>query len=78
MFAVIVTEITRSRRGLPQGLAAGLMLCLAEGLAAELNDPPLHQISVVIFAFQIGSDWPQMGHICDFLRSVSVHFGSAN
>ena len=25
---------------------------------------------------QIGSDWPQMGQIWDFLRSVSVHFGA--
>ena len=25
-------------------------------------------------ATQIGSYWPQMGHILDFLRSVSVHF----
>ena len=24
---------------------------------------------------QIGSDWPQMGQIWEFLRSVSVHFG---
>ena len=24
------------------------------------------------------SDWPQMGQIWDFLRSVSVHFGSAS
>ena len=28
------------------------------------------------FGIQIGSDWPQMGQICDFLRSVLVHFGS--
>ena len=25
---------------------------------------------------QIGSDWPQMGQIWDFLKSVSVHFGT--
>ena len=25
-----------------------------------------------------GSDWPQMGQIWDFLRSVSVHFGSVS
>ena len=25
---------------------------------------------------QIVSDWPQMGQIWDFLRSVSVHFGA--
>ena len=32
----------------------------------------------VKFAIRIGSDyyWPQMGQIWDFLRSVSVHFGS--
>ena len=30
----------------------------------------------VKFAIQIGSDWPQMGQIWDFLRSVSVHFGA--
>ena len=29
----------------------------------------------VKFGIQIGSDWPQMGQIWDFLRSVSVHFG---
>ena len=28
----------------------------------------------VKFGIQIGSDWPQMGQIWDFLRSVSVHF----
>ena len=28
------------------------------------------------FSIQIVSDWPQMGQIWDFLRSVSVHFGS--
>ena len=28
------------------------------------------------FCIQIGSDWPQMGQIWGFLRSVSVHFGS--
>ena len=35
---------------------------------------------VVKFAIQIGSDWPQMGmgQIWDFLRSVSVHFGSSS
>ena len=27
------------------------------------------------FGIQIASDWPQMGQIWDFLRSVSVHFG---
>ena len=27
------------------------------------------------FVIQIGSDWPQMGQIWDFLRSVSVNFG---
>ena len=26
------------------------------------------------FRIQIGSDWPQVGQIWDFLRSVSVHF----
>ena len=30
----------------------------------------------VIFAPQIRSYWPKMGQIWDFLRSVSVHFGS--
>ena len=30
----------------------------------------------VNFGVQIWSDWPQMGQICDFLRSASVHFGS--
>ena len=30
----------------------------------------------VKFAIQIGSDWPNMGQIWDFLRSVSVHFGA--
>ena len=34
------------------------------------------QTSDVKFAIQIGSDWPQMGQIWDFLRSVSVHFGA--
>ena len=28
------------------------------------------------FGIQIESDWPQMGQIWDFLRSVSVEFGS--
>ena len=28
------------------------------------------------FSIQIGSDWPQMGQIWEFLRLVSVHFGS--
>ena len=32
----------------------------------------------VKFSIQIGSDWSQMGQIWDFLRSVSVHFGSAS
>ena len=32
----------------------------------------------VRFGIQIVSDWPQMGQIWDFLRSVSVHFGSAS
>ena len=30
----------------------------------------------VKIAIQIGSYWSQMGQIWDFLRSVSVHFGS--
>ena len=30
------------------------------------------------FGMHIGSDWPQMRQIWDFLRSVSVHFGSAS
>ena len=29
------------------------------------------------FGIQIGSDWPQMEQIWDFLRSVSEHFGAA-
>ena len=33
-------------------------------------------IGDVKFCIQIGSDWPQIGHIWDFLRSVSVHFGA--
>ena len=28
------------------------------------------------FGIQIGLDWPQIGKIWDFLRSVSVHFGA--
>ena len=28
------------------------------------------------FGIQIRSDWPEMGQIWGFLRSVSVHFGS--
>ena len=28
------------------------------------------------FGIQIGSDWPQMGQIWEFLRSVYVHFGA--
>ena len=32
----------------------------------------------VKFGIQIGSDWPQMGQIWDFLISVSVHFDSAS
>ena len=28
------------------------------------------------FGIQIEPDWPQMGQICDFLSSVSVHFGA--
>ena len=32
----------------------------------------------VKFGIQIGLDLPQMGQIRDFLRSVSVHFGSAS
>ena len=31
---------------------------------------------IIKFGIQIGSDWPKMGQIWDFLRSVSVHFGS--
>ena len=31
----------------------------------------------VKFGNQIEADWPQMGQIWDFLRSVSVHFGTA-
>ena len=27
---------------------------------------------------KLGLEWPQMGQIWDFLRSVSVHFGSAS
>ena len=27
----------------------------------------------VNFGIKIGSDWPETGHICEFLRSVSVH-----
>ena len=30
------------------------------------------------FDIPIGSDWPQMGQIFGFLRSVSVHFGSVS
>ena len=33
---------------------------------------------VVKFGIHIGSDWPQLAQIWDFLRSVSVHFGSAS
>ena len=29
----------------------------------------------VKFDIQIGSDWPQMGQIWDFLRSVLIRFG---
>ena len=32
----------------------------------------------VKFGIQIGSDWPQMGQILEFLRSVSLHFGSVS
>ena len=32
----------------------------------------------VKFGIQIGSSWSKMGQIWDFLRSVSVHFGSAS
>ena len=32
----------------------------------------------VNLSIQIWSDWPRMGQICDFLRSCSVHFGSAS
>ena len=28
----------------------------------------------VKFGIQVGSDWPQMGQIWDFLKSVSLHF----
>ena len=38
--------------------------------------PALVSQRVVQFAIQIGSDWSHMGQICDFLRSVSVHFGA--
>ena len=34
-----------------------------------------HNTRDVKFGNQIGSDWPQMGQIVDFLRSDSVHFG---
>ena len=30
----------------------------------------------VKFGIKIESDWPQIGQIWDFLRSVSVHFGT--
>ena len=33
-------------------------------------------VNDVNFVSQIRSDWPQMGQIWDFLKSVSVHFGS--
>ena len=44
----------------------------AIGLLCAIND-----IQGVKFAILPGSDWPQMGQIWDFLRSVSVHFDSA-
>ena len=34
--------------------------------------------SDVKFGIQIGSDWLKMRQIWDFLRSVSVHFGSSS
>ena len=38
--------------------------------------PGGQQYGDVKFRIQIGSNWPQMGQIWDFLRSVSVHFGA--
>ena len=42
----------------------------------RMNCLKLTQARDVKFGVQIGSDWPQMGQNCDFLRSVSVHFGA--
>ena len=35
-----------------------------------------HWSRSIKFSIQIGLDWPQMGQIWDFLRSVSVYFGA--
>ena len=37
-----------------------------------------NRIRDVKYGIQIGSDWPKMGQIWDFLRSVSVNFGSSS
>ena len=37
---------------------------------------PWRNIRAIKFGIRIGSDWPQMGQIWEFLRSLSVHFGS--
>ena len=44
----------------------------------RMNCLKLTQARDVKFGVQIGSDWPQMGQNCDFLRSVLVDFVSVS
>ena len=46
-------------------------------LAMKYDEMTSHLIGRDLkFDILIGSDWPEMGQVWDFLRSVSVHFGS--
>ena len=47
-------------------------------LLSEYNSFNLHPTRDIKFGIKIGSDWLQIGQIWNFLRSVSVHFGSAS
>jgi len=62
-------------------ICQGLMIMCATWSCRLLHLTRSHrhahiQVRDVTFGIQIGSDWPQMGQIWDFLRSVSVHFVS--
>ena len=46
-----------------------------KGVTVGHEVPGTRQLREGEFGNRIGSDWPQMGQMWDFLKSVSVHFG---
>jgi len=63
------------RRDLPMILTAFICIFyITVGHCLRKSWNSIHWPGMSTFAIQIGSDWPQMGQILDFIRSVSVHW----